>query len=261
MYRLFICLPLCLLMAPAYPEITTPDELQTSATISQEPLPVKDPLLFLEKCLERYDKQEIKGYSCTFQKQERIGGKLQPSEETEVFFRAKPFSVSMHWVRGAKRAATVLYVEGENDNKMLVRPTGLAGAFVKVAARDPEGEEARQAGRYTIKQFGLRKSLERTFTDWKAMRDKGTLKVAYLGVRKVREVGDKPCYTIRRTAVEPEKDGLSEVTVYIDKETWFQVGTVLKGEENKLIGEYLFRDIHLNPKFKPNQFEASGLSQ
>jgi len=167
----------------------------------------------------------------------------------------------MHWVRGAKRAASVLYVEGENEDKMLVRPTGLAGAFVKVAARDPEGDEARQAGRYTIKQFGLNKTLQRTLTDWKAIRDKGALKVAYLGVRKVREVGDRPCYTLRRTAVEPEKDGLSEVTVYIDKETWLQVGTVLKGAENKLLGEYLFRDIHFDAKFKPNQFEASALSQ
>src|SRR6266849_3317216 len=165
MYRPLICLPLCLLMAPAYPEVTTSEEPQTSATISQEALPTKDPLAFLEKCLERYDQQGIKGYSCTFQKQERIDGKLQPSEEIEVFFRAKPFSVFMHWVRGAKRAASVLYVEGENEDKMLVRPTGLAGAFVKVAARDPEGDEARQAGRYTIKQFGLNKTLQRTLTD------------------------------------------------------------------------------------------------
>ena len=31
--------------------------------------------------------------------------------------------------------------------------------------------------------------------------------------------------------------------------------------DGKLIGEYLYRDIHLNPEFKPNQFEASALTK
>jgi hypothetical protein len=261
MYRLLACLPVCLAMVPAYPEVALEAEPQAALVASQEPLPVKDPLAFLEKCLERYDQTGIQGYSCTFQKQERVNGKLMPSEDVEVFFRTKPHSIFMRWLRGAQRAAAVLYVEGENKNQMLVHPTGVAGTFVKVVSRDPEGAEARQAGRYPITQFGLKKTLERTIKDWKAARDKGTLQVAYLGVRKVHEAGDRLCYTIRRTIAQPEKDGLAQVTVYLDKETWFQVGTVLKGEENKLLGEYLFRDIQLNPKLKPNQFESSALTQ
>jgi hypothetical protein len=247
-------------MAPSYPRPFEETELLTQASADQEPLPIQDPVAFLQKCLDRYDVQHIQGYRCVFQKQERVGGVLQPSEVMDAAFRTQPFSVFLRWIQGTRRAASMLFVEGANDNQMLIRPAGLAGSFVNVVARDPEGTDARQAGRYTVKEFGLRNAAARSLRDWKAAQKKGTLKVHYLGVRKVRELGDRLCYTLRRTCPTPEQDGLTEVTLYIDKETWFQVGSVLKGEKGKLLGEYLFRDIQLNPKFKPNQFERSALT-
>ena len=100
----------------------------------------------------------------------------------------------------------------------------------------------------------------RTLTFWRSAKEKGQLRVKYLGVRKVQELGNQPCYTLRRTSDKPSKSGITESTIYIDEETWFEVGTVLVGPEKTLIGEYMFRDIRLNPNFKPNQFERSALT-
>jgi len=231
-----------------------------SSTTTQEPLPTGDVVTFLEKCVQRYEQQEIQGYSVILHKQERIDGKLQPSEDIDCFYRDKPHSVFMHWLRGQRKAESSLYVEGENGGKMLAKPAGVAGFFVKVAERDVDGEDARQSGRYTMKEFGLKMAIEKTYRDWKAAKDKGALQVQYLGVRKIREVGDRLCYMLRRTCAEPEEDGVTEVTIYIDKENNLQVGSVLKGEGGKLIGEYMFRDLHLNPQFKPNQFKRPALA-
>ena len=202
----------------------------------------------------------IRGYRLIMHKQERIGTVLQPSEEIEVYFREKPHSVFMHWLRGQRKAESVLYVDGENGGQMLAKPTGIGGLFVKVAARDPEGDDAKQSGRYSLREFGLRNNMVRTIKYWKAAKEKGALEVKYLGVRKVREAGDRLCYTLRRFCKEPEDDGCTEMTFYIDKETWFRVGAVLKGEGGKLMGEYMFRDIQINPEFKPNQFKPAILS-
>ena len=166
----------------------------------------------------------------------------------------------MKWVRGARQAQRVLYVAGENDDKMLVHPTGWAGRLVKVVTRDPDGPEARQEGFYSIREFGLQTTLERTLRDWKAAQAAGTLKVEYLGVRNVRATGNRPCYTLHRISREADARGVTDVTVYIDTETWFQVGTVLKGSRGELIGEYMYRDIQLNPPFKPDQFTAADLT-
>jgi outer membrane lipoprotein-sorting protein len=85
------------------------------------------------------------------------------------------------------------------------------------------------------------------------------LRIEYLGIRKVKETGDRLCWALRRTNDRPEEDGVLEGTFYFDKETWLQTGVVLKGEDNKLIGEYMFRDVVLNPTFKPNQFTRDVL--
>jgi hypothetical protein len=240
-------------------------DLQSVSTVlaaarDQEPLPAPDPVSFLSKCLERYDSQGIRGYTMVMQKQERLGDVLQPTEEVDVAFREKPHSVFLRWLRGQRRAESVLYVQGENDDKMIARPAGVAGLLVKTVARDPDGEEAKQSGRYSLRDFGLRKGLARSLATWKAAKEKGTLDVRYLGIRKVREAGDRLCYTLRRQMKEPEEDGVTEATLYFDKETWFRVGAVLKGEGGKLIGEYMFRNIRLNPEFKPEQFTPAILS-
>ena len=76
----------------------------------------------------------------------------------------------------------------------------------------------------------------------------------------MHEAGDRLCYTLRRTCVEPEEDNVTDVTIYIDKENWLQVGAVLKDASGRLIGEYMFRDLRINPEFKPNQFKRSALT-
>ncbi len=254
-----IGLPLCLLLAMGCGHPAPTAKPVVTARDGAESLPASDPVAFLAKCLKRYDEQNIQGYRATFQKQERINGQLGPLEVIQVAFRAHPYSVFMKWLQGARKAQSVLYVEGENNDKMLVHPTGLVGRLITDVARDPDGPEARQEGFYSIREFGLRKTLERTLRDWRAAKDQGTLKVEYLGVRKVGATGNRPCYTLHRTQ-EPDARGVTDVTVYIDTETWFQVGTVLKGNQGELIGEYMYRDIQLNPEFSADQFKPSALT-
>ena len=242
---------------PATPVAPPPHPAANPVTL--EPLPEPDPVAFLEKCLEHYDQQHIQGYRAILHKQERIDGQLEPPEEIEIWYRAHPRSVFMHWLRGARRADSILYVEGENGSKILVHPSGLIGHFIKEVAIDPDSPAARQAGRYSIKAFGLREALERTVRQWREARARGELRVEYLGVEKVPQTGNRPCYVLRRTVPKPQENGVTETTVFIDRETWFQVGTVLRGSGGALMGEYLYRDIQLNPPFDPNQFEPSAL--
>jgi outer membrane lipoprotein-sorting protein len=79
-------------------------------------------------------------------------------------------------------------------------------------------------------------------------------------VYKVPELGDRTCYKFVRTPYTPhEDDDLNELTLYIDTETWLQVGSVLKNERGELIAEYWFRDVNLNPEFDDDQFTRKAL--
>ena len=164
-----LCLALCLAVAECSP--ITPDAREPEPTVivpdDGKPLPDPDkmerlrdnPIELLEDCIRRYQRQ-VKGYSCTFQKQERIGGKLQSKEVIEAFYREKPHSAYFRWIQGARMAERALFVEGENNDKLLARPSGdlqrvLAGDVVE---RDVDGADARQSGLFTLKEFGLQQS-------------------------------------------------------------------------------------------------------
>jgi hypothetical protein len=195
-------------------------------------------------------------------KQESINGKLQKPEEIKVYFREHPYSVYMQWLKGARKAERALYVEGENDGMMLARPYGFFARKVAgdIVVRDPTGAEAKQSGRYPISEFGLKKGTQRTLAGWIKAWERKALHVEYLGINRVKELGDRECYKLHRYNYDrPEGDGVIDLTVYIDKETLLQIGSILKAEGGKLIGRYFFHDIHLNPEFKKDQFTRKAL--
>lgn len=220
------------------------------------------PVEFLQMSLDRYER-EVEGYRLIFRKRERIAGKLYPAEKdkyetVEVHFREKPFSVHFNWLKEPKLAQKVLYVEGENDGKMLARPRGLLGALV--VSRDVDGADAKASGRYTIDQFGLQLALRRTVANMRKAQARDKLFVEYQGLVTLPAVGDRPCYKFVRTPYDPpDEDGINELTLYIDQETWLQVGSVLKDAQGNLIAEYYFSDIELNPDFPASQFTRGAI--
>lgn len=227
---------------------------------AMERLAKEDPIAFLEACIRRYDR-EVKGYTAVLRKQERIEGELQRSEIIDVDFRENPFSVLMRWKQGAGVAAAVLYVKGENGDQLLVRPKGIL-AVAGVVTRDPKGRDAKKASRYPLTEFGIKIGMQRTLASWKRAKKNDNLHIEYLGIKRIKEAGNRPCWVLKRTQYpKPEEDGITGLTLYVDTENWLQVGNVLKGEKNSLIGEYFFRDIQLNPEFKPDTFTRAALQR
>jgi hypothetical protein len=221
-----------------------------------------DPLAFLEVCLRRYDR-EVRGYRATLRMQERLRGKEPRPEVIDVCFREEPFSVLLQWREGVGRALSTLFVRGENNDKLLARPSGLlAYKLAGIVARDPECPEARAAGRYPLTGFGIKIGTQRVLAAWRAARKRGELRVEYLGRQRIPEAGDRACYVLHRGPLSrPEDDGISEVFVCVDAETWLQVGTRLVGADGRLVGEYYFRDVRLNPDFPPETFTKQSLEK
>jgi hypothetical protein len=277
MRRLILCLPLCFILAPEAPPLArTPtesdgggaapggkkaaDKAALPGNAVMERLARTDPIAFLTNCLRRYDR-EVRGYQTVMVKQERRGGVLRRSEVVEVSFREKPFSVLMNWRKGAERAQSTLYVEGQNGGKLLVQPAGWR-AIVGVVERDPKGAEVQSSSRYPPTEFGMRVGAQRALDAWVVAKKRGDLKVLLEGEKKVKEAGNRLCWAVHRVGYpKPEDDGITDSLFYIDKGSWLLVGSVLKGEEGKLIGSYYFRDIKLNPDFAPDAFTRAALKR
>jgi hypothetical protein len=274
MRRILLILPLCLIVAPSRPatapaarapvpeaDVNRSDSLPTAHQF--EELASKDVIAFLKASVLRYEK-EVKSYQAVLVKQEFVGGKLNPVETIDVWFRDDPYSVLMRWKGDCPgRADRALYVRGANDDKTLAHPKNRAARMLvgDVVARDTDGPDARAVSRYSLREFGLRKGAERTLAAWEAAQKRGTLRTEYLGIQAIVECGNRKCYVVRRTCDPPEDEGITTVEVAFDVENWLQTGAVLTAANNKRIASYHFRDIALNPSFAGDQFDRAALTR
>jgi hypothetical protein len=263
--RLLLCLPLCLLLAPGYPcdPLVRPENAEKKVAPSdvfgdpRVPDPRSAPVAFLEACLKHYD-DNVHSYSLLFDKQERVEGKLRGLEVVKVYYRDRPLSVYFHWLQTPdKLIRRALYVEGEN--KGLVRvdtPLGMQNFA-------PDSASAKQRSRYPINEFGLRQAMKRVYDTWLRAKAENTLHVEYHGQVAVPEVGGRTCYKLRRVryARPEEEDGVFGLTLFIDCETLLQVGSIVLGTEGEKLGEYFFRDIHLNPEIPAWQFTSEAFKK
>lgn len=96
----------------------------------------------------------LPGYSAVLCRQERIRDELRAPEEIRLKIRHEPFSVYMKWTAGDV-GRELLYVDGENDGRMLVRVGGWKSRLVPPLWIDPFGDRAADASRYPVTEAGL----------------------------------------------------------------------------------------------------------
>jgi hypothetical protein len=104
--------------------------------------------------------------------------------------------------------------------------------------------------------------MQSTLEAWEKAHKRGDLKVLFNGVKRLEELNDRPCWELQRVGYpRPERDGILGETFYFDRENWLQVGSVLLGEDDRLIARYYFRDLELNPDFPPGTFTRAALTR
>lgn len=266
------------------PAAAAPTEAEQFAKLAES-----DAVAMLAACLTSYAK-EATGFRATLAKRERIKGKVHEPESVRVMAtgdvpgpdKKTHIRVRMIWDQGAHADAFgnqirgSVYVEDQAPEQLVIfRPTA---AFLKEFSVPYKSDLAREASRYCIKDAGLYRSMLRTYAAWKKRQDAGELSVTYLGKRTVPEVGGRECFVMKRTCkaaeIDPfaldeqpptdqkviDRDGFSEVTLFIDVERRLQLGTVIRRTDGELVGEYFFRDVELvKAEFPSDTFTPAAL--
>ena len=132
----------------------------------------------------------------------------------------------------------------------------------QVLSRPLDAADVKASSRFPISEFGVYKGAKDTLRSIHAAKEKGTLSLRYEGIEVVERAGNRLCYKLVRTPYNPPENGkemLNELTVYIDRATLLQVGSILKDVNGELIADYFFRDIEVNPTFETKQFTDKAL--
>ena len=212
-----------------------------------------DQIALLRWALANYEKH-IQDYRLTFYKQERINGKLKSVEKIAILYKDEPHSVLMQWQENAGPIDKLLFVEGANENKMIVHPTGML-AWIKSVKRDPSGEEARRSSRGTCDQFGFRRTLENLVRVYELAQEQGDLKTAYLGETTVE---GRSCVAIERRLPPKEQYPNGRMVLEFDKEYLLPIAISSYDWQDNLLSRYVSVDLKFNTGLTAGSFSPGA---
>ena len=204
-----------------------------------------DHAALLSFCLDNYAAR-FKDYTCTFIKQERIGGSLGEEQWTNVKFMQSPYSVAMAWTKNAPMADRVLYIEGKYNGKMLARPSSsLLRALVPggTVARDPDGPSVMKNTLRPVNMFGFERATENLLDVYRQSARAGELEQSFGGYKNV--AGRDTIVLVR--VLPPRKDYPARKTLtYVDLEYLVPVCVEGYDWDGNLACRYTFKDVKFN---------------
>jgi hypothetical protein len=235
---------------------------QQQGIAESEQHPLQECLQYVEKQRE-YIRRTITDYQCVLVKRERIKGELQEMQYMRTSVRrerreggqvVQPFSVYMEHLAPKRLAGRrMLYVEGANDGKILVRKGGSSFRFVTLNV-SLDSPAARRESLLPISDVGFEKMAESFYQ--KIQQDMGVdesgenTRVEYF---KQARINGRPTTRVKVTHPRPQ-DGLSfhianvyiddeyQVPVRVDTYDWPQSGE----SQPLLINEFTYVDLKIN---------------
>ena len=173
----------------------------------------------LERGLARLE--SIPSYSFTITKQERVGQDLQPPQVMNVKLRHNPFSLYMKWIDGegpGVRGRQLLYVQGENDNNLLVLPGGIAGRLSGTLSLSLDDPRVTSEARHPPNECGL-KHLTETLLGFQRKDLAAGCPGVTCELHADQIYADRPCYLFISSYDSPERSPMyRKAAVFIDKE-------------------------------------------
>ena len=237
--------------------------LGMAATAADDEVPVDNhPLLeALEIASRGHERMqnEIEDYTCRLTKRERVDGRLYAHETMFVKVRhsrvengrvIKPFSVYVKFYSPARlRGREVIYVEGKNDGKLIVRNGGLRFDYITTSVA-PDSPAALLQNRYPITEIGVMNLTARLIEV-----GKGHLHCTNC-VAKIAPgatINNRPCTLIQVShPVRKDSQTFKTARIFVDEELQLPVRYSAydwpdrEGGVPLLLEEYTYTDIKLN---------------
>ena len=211
-----------------------------------------DHVALLEYCLKNYESR-FNDYTCTFVKQEKIGGELGREQRIAVKFMESPYSVAMKWVENAPNADRVLYVEGKYGDQMLARPTNL---FVRSLVggsvlRRPNDPEAMKSTLRPVNMFGFKRGMQSLLEVYRKARQAGDLKEAFGGFAKA---AGRDAIAIIRYLPAKKDYPAHKTVVYFDLEYLVPIGMKNYDWDGALSSQYFYEGLRFNVALTSEDF-------
>jgi len=194
---------------------------------------------------------QVSDYTCRFHRTELVEDRFVVERNTVLRFK-KPKSIYLRITEGKNKGVVTVYIEGENEGKMLVRPKGILG-ILKLKL-DPEGDRAMENSRHSIRDAGIGHILQLVEDNYEKWKSTGRGAITYLGVQDLPE---GRFHVVK--AVFPKGEGYygQVIDIRFDSDSFLPVKIRVVDWEDRLVEEYEYTDIKLNLDLTEEDFTLS----
>jgi len=140
-------------------------------------------------------RSHVDDYSCTLIKHERINGVLTAQEYMFAEIRNRkvkdgkivtPLSVYLYFLKpGSVKGREVIFIEGQNNGKMVVHESGLLGRVAPAIWLKPNGPIAMRGQLYPITEIGIETLVDRLIEKGERDRARGECTVEFIKGAKI----------------------------------------------------------------------------
>jgi len=217
-----------------------------------------DPVDFLRKLHARC--ATIEQYRLTFYRQERLGliPKLQPMETIRARYRRHPLSVKFLWENVKDPYCQAVYVEGSNDDKLLIRERrGVLFLPPQVRVLNVEDPVTLGRSKNPITAFGLESMARRTLAPFDDPRLRDVMTIDYEGVVALDPTG-RPAHRLHIKRPPMTGYRYTRQDFYVDVETGLPAGTDLWLPNGQLDARYRYADVDTDVAWTDADFELGA---
>ena len=237
--------------------------------------PLQQALQIARQVADRIER-EVKNYTCDLVMRERIRGRLGKIYLAEMKVRCAdvkqdrsgaPFSVYLHFKTPENvQGREVLYVQNQNDGKLLARNGGLGNLKDVTISMEPNSKRAMRGRHYPVTEVGISNIVRRLIEEAEQSMqiDLGRHECEVRVIENARIEG-RLCRCIQ-VVFPVRREGIKFhlVRIFLDSENDFPLRYAAyswpreKGGSPRLIEEYTFLNLKVNPGLSDSDFDRNN---
>lgn len=198
--------------------------------------------------------RELTSYTALLEMQEEVNGNLRTMESIQIKLRQQPFSVYMRWHNNGQEA---LFVQGRNEELMLVKPPSGLASLKRLWRLDPDSRMAKHACRHPITELGIEKLANRIHEFYAARDDwSSAVNCSVSQSSETENVVTEYCLQFRDKSVSPE---YLESRLSFDEATGLLIVVQNFGwtdeESPRIVEHYAYREINKAATLSDSDFD------
>ena len=221
--------------------------------------PVARALRSIRDCQSRFE--DVRDYTCTFYKRERVKGRLMPLHVMSMKARTQPKSIYFKFEDPFK-GREAIYVEGRNGGYILAHDVGFTKFLAGTVEIEPTSARAMAENRHPITDAGIGALIDTVARRWSAELSPEESVVVF---DENMSIGPRKCLMVESIHPRPRDEFLFyKVRLFIDSELSLPIRfegydwPKEAGGAPELVEEYSYIDLRVNVGLGDGDFDSAN---